>query len=104
MGSPFRAPLRGELVPFGHAVYFLPSPTKYSASKMAPRMQPGIFLGYRLAPGGRWNGEYLAVDLSDFTGHDLHVDADGYDARVTPRITKQVRVESPHRVARQGEC
>ena len=35
----------------------------------------GIFLGYRLSPGCRWNGEYLVGDLADFVDLDLSEDA-----------------------------
>ena len=38
-------------------------------------MSYGIFLGYRLAPGGTWNGEYLVADLDDFVGMPLDIDA-----------------------------
>ena len=38
-------------------------------------MSYGIFLGYKLVPGGRWSGEYIIADLSDFIGRNLHQDA-----------------------------
>ena len=31
--------------------------------KFAPSSKPGLFLGYRLEPGGLWNGDYLVADL-----------------------------------------
>ena len=52
----------------------------------------GIFLGYRFAPGGRWSGEYLTVELTDFVDQSLMIDADSYDYRATPHITKQGRL------------
>ena len=55
----------GKIIPFGCGVYF--KPMKWSPiSKAAPAMSFGIFMGYRLAPGGKWNGEYLVADLDDF--------------------------------------
>ena len=54
----------GQLIPFGAAVIFKPSPTKYKTDKPLPTGMYGIFLGYRLAPGGTWDGEYLVEDLS----------------------------------------
>ena len=72
----------------------LPAVAKYVPSKADPRMQWGVLLGYSLAPGGHWNGEYLVVDFSDFSGQSLAMDADGYDYRITPHITKQVRFGS----------
>ena len=31
--------------------------------KFAPSSKPGLFLGYRLEPGGVWKGDYLVADL-----------------------------------------
>ena len=31
--------------------------------KFAPSSKPGLFLGYRLEPGGLWKGDYLVADL-----------------------------------------
>ena len=52
----------------------------------------GIFLGYRLAPGGTWNGEYLVEDLSYFTDIDFRMDAPGHRKTLSPHVTKQVRL------------
>ena len=51
----------------------------------------GIFLGYRLSPGCRWNGEYLVGDLADFVDLDLSEDASArgvqiYEGRFRPSI------------------
>ena len=56
------------LIPFGAAVIFKPSPTKGHVDKPLPTGQQGIFWGYRFAPGGRWNGEYLVENLEYFAG------------------------------------
>ena len=37
-------------------------------AKVSPRLVTGIFLGYRMAPGGRWGGEYIAAPPDDFVG------------------------------------
>ena len=58
-------------MPFGCGVFFKPAPTKYAVSKADARLQYGIFMGIRRAPGGLWNDEYLVCDLSDFTHADL---------------------------------
>ena len=42
--------------------------------------------------GGTWNGEYMVVDLTDIVGQSLAMDADGYDYRAMPYITKQARL------------
>ena len=84
----------GEQIPLGCGIFFLPASTKTVVSKADPRMVWGIFLGYRLSPGGRWKGEYLTAELTEFVDQSLKVDADSYDFRVTPHITKQVRLGS----------
>ena len=61
----------GKRLPFGCGAFFKPAVTKYHLDKANTRGVFGIFLGYRLAPGGRWNGEYRVADLSDFTELDL---------------------------------
>ena len=76
--------LKGDQIPLGCGVFFLPASTKTVVSKADPRMVWGIFLGYRLAPGGRWSGEYLTAELTDFVDQSLRIDADSYDFRVTP--------------------
>ena len=53
-------------------------------------MSFGIFLGYRMAPGGRWGGQYIVCDLSDFVNRPLHVDAAGSAHRIWPHYTEQV--------------
>ena len=62
----------GKALPLGCGVFFLPAPTKYTNSKSATKMSYGVLLGYRLAPGGRWKGEYVVADLSDFIGKSLN--------------------------------
>ena len=34
-------------------------------------MVTGIFLGYRMAPGGRFGGQYIVAPLDDFVGKSL---------------------------------
>ena len=80
----------GTGIPFGCGVWFLPAPTKYENSKGSPKRSFCIFLGYRLQPGGLWNGEYLIADLDDFVGQNFDVDAAGSDYRVFPHVTERV--------------
>ena len=48
-------------------------------------MRYGLILGYELEPGGKWTGQYYVADLSEFTGKDLHVDAEvGKQTNVFP--------------------
>ena len=83
----------GQILPFGCGVYFKPAPTKYDISKAAPRMNFGVFLGYRLHPGGKWNGEYYVADLDDFAGKSLHEAASHFEwPAFKPHVTKNARL------------
>ena len=53
-------------------------------------MSYGIFLGYRLAPGGKWNGQYIVADLSDFSGMSLNKDESETECYLYPHNTEQV--------------
>ena len=76
----------GQLIPFGSVVIFKPSPTQYKTVKPLQMGMYGIFLGYRLAPGGTWNGEYLVEDLSYFTDIDFRMDALGHRKTLSPTL------------------
>ena len=54
----------------------------------------GIFLGCRLAPGGRWNGEYRVADLSDFTELDICENASGQHVHIYEHVTKVVHLSA----------
>ena len=41
------------------------------APKFGPVSKPGIFLGYRLEPGGQWKGDYYVADL-EFSRCSVH--------------------------------
>ena len=84
----------GKEIPFGARVFFVPAPTKYERDKADVRLQCGLFFGYRLAPGGKWNNEYLVVDLEDFVDKDLSMRAPGTEFRVYPHVTKVVHLKS----------
>ena len=49
----------------------------------------GMFLGYKLGYGAKWNKTYLVADCEDFAG-------DGSTARVAIRETMDVRWEHRH--------
>ena len=62
----------GKLIPLGSKVIFKPSETKQgSPSKMEPAAVTGIFAGYGLAPGCKWNGIYMVWSLDYFCGNGL---------------------------------
>jgi hypothetical protein len=84
---------QGDLFPFGCGVHYLPTTADRTfKSKGAPAMQYGVFLGYRLAPGGRWNGEYLVADLDDFIGLPLDIHTPEREWYINPCITEQVKL------------
>ena len=53
------------MIPFGAMIDFKPSPTRSKPlSKFEPRAVPGIFIGYYLPAGGKWRGDYYAIEIS----------------------------------------
>ena len=60
--------LEGQRIALGALVWFRPSVTKYKLAKILPRFQPGVFLGYELAPACRWKTPYMVADLESFKG------------------------------------
>ena len=65
-------PFAGELIPFGAAVIYKPTPVQDVAiSKMEPSTRVGIFAAYKIEPGYKWGserqtGKYLVWDLDAF--------------------------------------
>ena len=59
------------LYDFGAEISFVypPSTTK-SKEKFEQRGTPGVFLGYKLQPGGKWARSYYVVPLTYFTSRD----------------------------------
>ena len=55
-------------------------------------MSYGIFLGYKMLPGGKWSGQYYVRDLTDFVGHSLRIEARPESFRIFPHVTEQVRM------------
>jgi hypothetical protein len=55
----------GLHIPYCAKIYFYPVPAK---AKALPRHQenaiPGLFVGWKLGSGGKWNGEYIVFDYS----------------------------------------
>ena len=56
---------KGESVPVGALVDFMPQPDTVVAS-MGAKTFPGVFPGYHIKLGGLWNGDYLVADLAPF--------------------------------------
>ena len=82
-GSEFK----GQAIPFGCGVWYLPAPTKGMNSKAAPTLSYGVFLGYRLTPGGGWNNStwspLLTILLMEISTSMLPV-RDGESIHTTP--------------------
>ena len=57
----------GKVLPFGCAIHFKPNESMAAKlPKFGPNGLPGVFLGYYIQPGGRWNGEYLVAWIEHF--------------------------------------
>ena len=80
---------KGQYIPFGAAVGYIPPEERVKTSKLDPRMRIGIFVGYRLKPGAFWKDEYLVLDLEIFNGVDLSIDAKSFGL-ITPIIVKTI--------------
>jgi hypothetical protein len=62
---------KGLRLPFGCLIDFKPMKTREKESaKFDPKGVPGIFLGYKLHPGGKWKSEYLVAELHEFDDMD----------------------------------
>ena len=62
---------KGLRLPFGCLVDFKPMKTREQESaKFDPKAVPGIFLGYKMHPGGTWRGEYVVAELHEFDDMD----------------------------------
>lgn len=67
----------GLLLPIGCGVCYCPTKTRYShVNKMEPRLCYGVFMGYDLDYGYRWNGLYMVADIDDFINLSLDMHAD----------------------------
>lgn len=58
----------GPNIPFGALVDFRPSPTTHDRlrDKWHAKTDSGIGFGYDIQPGGKWSGDLLCAELSDF--------------------------------------
>ena len=67
----FGCETEAKLIPFGAFVDFKLAGTA-DPPKLASKLQPGVFMGYRVHDGYKWNGEYKAIELADFASLPLH--------------------------------
>ena len=80
---------RGQLVPVGALANFLPGPT-VNRPKMADKTIPAIFVGYHVAPGGKWKGDYLVVALQHCK--DMNLQEDGAPTKWMISRIKEIHV------------
>jgi len=65
----FGEPFEAMRVPFGARVQFMPTRVSrhWNQTKpFEPKLIEGIFLGWRMHPGGRWSSLYCIAALADF--------------------------------------
>lgn len=89
------AAFTGHIVPFGSAVYFLPTKDRNTTSKAAPRQRVGVFVGYILQTQAKWSGEYVILDLNVLTNKHMGIDASELWGNVYHHITKRVAPIKP---------
>lgn len=80
----------GHVIPFGSAVYYLPTTSRYTTSKAASRQRVGIFMGYRLQTHATWSGEYVIIDMDVFINKNLGIDAAEVWGNIYHHLTKRV--------------
>ena len=88
----FTDEFKGERLAPGMMVWFRPARTIYDPDKTQPRLQVGVFLGYRLNDDHKWNGEYKVADLDSFVGLDLDERASPSGVRIPTHHTKTIRI------------
>ena len=58
---------KAKEIPFGALIDFKPPKSlEKKLPKMGPRGIPGILVGYRTHPGGKWAGDYKIIPECDF--------------------------------------
>ena len=81
---------RGPVILFGCLVDFKQTPERADRMpKAAPDAVPGIMFGYKLNPGGSWNGEFYFAALHEFANMDFSVWGSARDVPV--QTVKEVR-------------
>ena len=64
---------KAKQIPFGALVDFLPpEQLRKTLPKMGTATTPGVFLGWKLHPGGKWSGDYLCSPLCDWDNAKTH--------------------------------
>ena len=83
----------GQTIPFGALVNYLPTPVT-KRPKAADKTRPAIFVGYYVAPGGRWRGDYFVIPLAQC--RNMTMDEEGtpihrgflFELRRSMRVTR----------------
>ena len=74
---------KGPVIPFGCLVDFKQTPERADRMpKAAPDAVPGVMFGYKLNPGGIWNGEFYFVALHEFADMDFSIWGSARDVSV----------------------
>ncbi len=56
---------KGLVLPLGARIWFLTP--KGDVAKFAPKGEEGLFLGWHLQPGGRWDGDYVVMAITEIS-------------------------------------
>ena len=84
---------KGLRIPFGSLIDFkIPKTPSIKIDKFGKPTAPGLFLGYYLAHGGQWKGDYLVTPITEFT-------EDNKSGRVIVYRVKEVIVDKSSPVA-----
>ena len=91
--------LEQDILQFGCEVEYKPSNPDYKEAQhtFGTQLRSGIFMGYSLNQGGKWNGDYLVADIDDFVGKDLGYDAPpSHFSKIYPHVTRKVYQRPEH--------
>ena len=83
----FKHDFNGKKVRFGEKIEFLPSQKDLiqDTHPFAPKVREGLFIGYVLASGGRWAGQYMIIDKKKFESRPAN-------RKVTCNVVKEIIV------------
>ena len=89
---------KGDVFLFGCLVYYIPPPTVEDRASHSSRMKAGIFLGYEILSGFRWDKIYNVVDLDQFVHNgkikNLHHEAPYTSFSFEPVRTRKIKFGS----------
>ena len=89
-------PFEGQLVPFGARVRFILSTTSKAWENRLKFSEEAIyvvFMGYKIAVGGTWRGQYIVAPLEEFDAENVLRGALNDKTQIFPQYVSNIIVE-----------